>query len=122
MIPTFSFVCLGWVFFRAASVPDAFVVLYRFATDVWQAPAWSRLAAIAGVHQEALFAAALLVAVEWARRGHPHPLAFPAGASGPSSLRGRTQPVLRWALYTLIVLAICQYGPFRGREFIYFRF
>jgi hypothetical protein len=30
--------------------------------------------------------------------------------------------MFRWAVYTLLVLAICQYAPFRGREFIYFQF
>ena len=37
-LATFHFVCLGWVFFRAESLGDAFAVLGRIATGWTQAP------------------------------------------------------------------------------------
>ncbi len=40
----FAFVCLTWIFFRAASVQDAWLIITRIVTEVWSDPRFPALA------------------------------------------------------------------------------
>jgi D-alanyl-lipoteichoic acid acyltransferase DltB (MBOAT superfamily) len=118
---TFSFICVGWVFFRANSVTDAFSILQRMATMSYSAANWAPLLSSLLDHRVIVIGAAGLMAVEWIRRKYSHPLYFAMNGIQSRWMSGGLT-VFRWAVYTLLVFAICQYAPFRGREFIYFQF
>jgi D-alanyl-lipoteichoic acid acyltransferase DltB (MBOAT superfamily) len=121
VLATFSFICIGWVFFRANSVSDAFYILHRIATMSYSAANWTPLLSSLRDHPVILIGAAGFMTVEWIRRKYSHPLVFARDRiQSPWVSGGFT--VFRWAVYTLLVFALCQYGPFRGREFIYFQF
>ena len=105
---TFLFVCATWVFFRAASLPDALAVLRRIAAGPWTLQAWT--AAVNGLAHVALLLPAF-VAIEWAYRRERHPLQWTA----------LPRPA-RWLAYSALVwLTLWQSQPAAG-AFIYFQF
>jgi len=82
ILATFAVVCLGWVFFRSASIPGAsiahpFTILHKMAVDAFNGQAYAELLALLGQkHRMArtlYFLAAFLV-VEWCRRDCEHAL------------------------------------------------
>jgi hypothetical protein len=95
----FAFVCLTWIFFRAASVEDAWLILTRIATGAWTDPRFPLLAASLLV---------LVVAYQWLFEN----VQLPSRAT-------------RW-LHGLLLVAILLYISFvpgRGDQpFIYFQF
>ncbi len=116
---TFHLVLLAWVFFRANSLSDAFLILggmpaidfsslaYDLTTGFYRhdlARGWFDLAIAFG-------AIGLLLSVQVAQRR--------AGERPMIS----AQPVwLRWAVYYAAVLAIVLFGVYEHAEFIYFQF
>jgi alginate O-acetyltransferase complex protein AlgI len=101
---TFTLTCLAWVFFRAASVGDAFTILNKIASDVVSTPPHL-------VEKRAVIWIVILIAVEWVQRGHANPLAverFP-------------RPV-RWSLYYAFATIMFVFAPLRYTPFIYFQF
>lgn len=107
---TFSFICVGWVFFRAATLSSALEVFQRIGTDfIGEA---GGLLARHDVTDGRIFAALIvLVAAEWIQRAHPHPIVW---VRWP-------QPV-RWAAYTALFWTIIYLGTFGSGQFIYFQF
>jgi D-alanyl-lipoteichoic acid acyltransferase DltB (MBOAT superfamily) len=101
---TFFLVCVGWVFFRAATVGDAGTILARIATET------DPFAALRLAMKLKLLAVALL-GVEWVMRKHPHAL----------HVEGLPRP-LRWSIYYALVLVILFLGNFSYAPFIYFQF
>src|SRR5262249_6733819 len=76
MLATFAVVCVGWVFFRAASLHDAAFILHRIGATLmppWQPDHLTVLEQ--GPLGLALPGTVLAVlAVEWLQRRHEHPL------------------------------------------------
>ena len=103
---TFQFVCLCWVFFRAASIDDALNVL-RSLAGPWRAPFLE-----AGVLTQALPGVLLLAAVQ----------IFQARV-GPVREHVRTLPLpVRWAGWYALLLGVVLLGVEGGSQFIYFQF
>jgi D-alanyl-lipoteichoic acid acyltransferase DltB (MBOAT superfamily) len=107
----FVLVCFAWIFFRAASVNDAFILIRNAVNlDVSQFDK-----AMFGNNYFELIAGILLIIflliAEWTMRGkkiHQYIITRPA--------------YIRWSLYSLIVIAIINLGVFGGNNFIYFQF
>ncbi len=104
-LATFHVVCLGWVFFRAESLGDAFTLLGRIATGWTQAPELVG----AGV----LLAIAVGIGAQY----------VPAGAFGRlMAAFSRLGPVAQGACLAATLTVIGALGPAGVAPFIYFRF
>lgn len=114
MLLTFAIVCVGWVFFRANTLADAWYILGRIAGDALKPETFfiglSRLQNQPGGNF-ILLALVLFLAVEWVQRRRPHPLELP-----------RWPGAARWAAYFALSLAILFAGTYGGGQFIYFQF
>jgi alginate O-acetyltransferase complex protein AlgI len=107
MLSTFLFVCTTWVFFRAATVPDALGILRRiFAPWTWAATD----AALTAVGSAPYLLVALVV-VEWLARRQRHPLHWPT-----------TPRPVRWLGYTAFIWLTLSLSATTGGAFIYFQF
>ena len=105
MIATFHAVCLGWVFFRASTVRDAFVVIERATSALVREPMPE------GVIEPLLWGVPLLLLVEWLQRGRQHGFELPHATWG-----------VRLAIAVACVIAISTLGPIETVPFIYFQF
>ena len=114
MLLTFSIVCVGWIFFRANTISDAWLILQRIATGAFQLDSvyLGLMRAQAEPAGNLVFLAlAVLVGVEWMQRRLPHPL-FLTGWSRPA----------RWLIYFALTGAILYAGSYGTNQFIYFQF
>jgi len=108
---TFILVTVSWVFFRADSVGDAWILMQN-ATQI----NFSNVGvAIHGFNREAIIASLLLigsmVVVHTWQRGKNFRMYI------------QQKPIwIRWSLYQILVLAIILFGVFEKQEFIYFQF
>lgn len=106
IVVTFHLVCLSWVFFRAATLPDAWHIL----THVWQG--WPRLLLNPGTTVYcAAFLVVLLVAQVLAER-HKE----------PGEVIDRAPVWIRWIVALAVLLCIPLFGVDGGAQFIYFAF
>lgn len=104
---TFTLVTLTWVFFRAETVTQAIGYISGiFSTSLFSFP--EHYGSIT-----TLILIALFVLVEWVGREDEYAIAT-LGSSVPR--------VVRWSLYSLILLVIVLYGQALGTPFIYFQF
>ena len=103
---TFVLVCVGWVFFRSATLGEAFDHLRRMATDLHLHTPYGGLSTLCPV----LF----VVGVEWVMRHRRHGLDL----AGRGLLRYRAA---RWAVYYALLFAVAYWGGAQS-EFIYFQF
>ena len=104
-LATFNFVCLGWVFFRAESLADAFAVLGQIATGWTQAPE--------------LVSAGVVLAIAVGIGGQY----VPSDAIGRlMAAFSRRSPVVQGACLALALTVIGALGPAGVAPFIYFRF
>ena len=103
---TFLLVCVGWVFFRAASVGDAFTLLSRLAD-------WSTVDFVQN-SVSLLISATLIVALYVIEASAPNDdvTALLTGAPG----------WIRWSTYYGVVTATLLFGVFNQSRFIYFQF
>jgi D-alanyl-lipoteichoic acid acyltransferase DltB (MBOAT superfamily) len=106
MAATFSFVCLGWVFFRAAKLSDAWLILKRIATRLF-ATSNPSLPGLRGY----LALIAAFVLLEWLQRSRTHVLA----------VTWCPRP-LRWAVYTSLLWLTLYFHTSKAAPFIYFQF
>jgi D-alanyl-lipoteichoic acid acyltransferase DltB (MBOAT superfamily) len=104
MAVTFGLTSVAWVFFRAASVSDAFVVLRKIAVDI-------ATTAPAVTDKRAAIWIAVLFAIEWVQREHANPL----------HLAHVPRPV-RWSVYYALAVTIFLFAPIHYTPFIYFQF
>jgi alginate O-acetyltransferase complex protein AlgI len=114
MLGTFIIICAGWVFFRAATFPDAMIVFQRIGLGLFSGEQWADLGALLDeehAHIRTLVHVGILVVVEWIMRRHPHALYLPDLA----------RP-WRWLIYTIIIWDILYHGTGAARPFIYFQF
>ena len=107
---TFTFVCFGWIFFRAQTLGGALLVLERIATS-FLSTAGGLLAKHDVTDGRVFIVLTLLVALEWVKRAHPHPLVF-----------DRWPQRAHWIGYTVLFWAIVYLGTYGSSTFIYFQF
>jgi alginate O-acetyltransferase complex protein AlgI len=106
---TFIFVCIAWVFFRAASLDDAFHILTHALPLTGGMAEFARAAGASEAGAWILLAAILVL---WAGQLLPKPMMLAAG--GALSLR--------WAGAYAGILAVLFLAPSEADPFIYFRF
>jgi alginate O-acetyltransferase complex protein AlgI len=102
---TFGLTVFAWIFFRAASVADAFgYIRHMFSSSILTIPE---------IRPSDLFVFIMFaMTVEWLGREEQHALA---------RLTVRWKPFVRWSFYYLIVWMIGVYGG-EEQQFIYFQF
>lgn len=103
---TFSLVCIGWVFFRAASIHEALSFLARIATP-------SNWKPFDVLPQTTILIILFFILVEWFGRAYQHPFQW--------LIHRRVHSLWRWSMYAFFVLLILFLGK-NGQEFIYFQF
>jgi len=108
---TFTLVCIGWVFFRAASLTGAVAVLEGIATRPLHTA--SEPLALVGPQPWTLMLSiiGLFLIWEWGQRHNHHGLAFAGGSR-----------LLRWTLYTALVWVTLYFYVGAVTQFIYFQF
>ncbi len=114
MLLTFAIICLGWVFFRARTMNDAWLILGRIATGALHLDEYylGLMRMADGPSGRVIFAAlTILIAAEWMQRRRGHALAIP-----------RWPRPARWAAYLGLTSAIAISGTFGTNQFIYFQF
>ncbi len=105
MAGTFLLVCLGWVFFRADSLPQAL----GYLEGIFVHPSFGGVTH--GYLKAPLIAAVGLLLVEWFQRRRRHAL----------RLKGWPRWA-RWAAYYAVALLLILFGAYGNLEFIYFQF
>jgi alginate O-acetyltransferase complex protein AlgI len=114
----FVLVSIGWVFFRAANVQEAWYILTHFHTG-WSVLADGHLLRtqldMLGLPLSKLAPALLVLAVLWA--------VDVLRDRGPLRPRIESQPLyVRWGLYYALLIGILAFGVFGKNQFIYFQF
>jgi D-alanyl-lipoteichoic acid acyltransferase DltB (MBOAT superfamily) len=107
---TFHLVVFAWIFFRANSISDAFLILANITRiDSWQC---SISGALNKIELIVAFLSILLLGVIHLIQAH---------TSVRTYLNGK--PIwFRWACYYVIVFFITLFGKFEEQQFIYFQF
>jgi len=103
---TFACVTLCWIFFRATSISEAFIVIKNMFDG--------RQSSLPTSSPElflAVFSIIFLLFCEWAIRN-----------KGVISFINSHSTPVRWLAYTVLVLLILNFGVFGGSSFIYFQF
>lgn len=113
MLRTFALVCLGWVFFRAATLPDALLALRKMVVDLPCGEAWANFGLLFDdkVGRAAPVLIAIIIIIEWLNRSQPHPLTltdYPRWA--------------RWVVYSIVMWITIIFGSNGQMQFIYFQF
>ncbi len=108
---TFNLICFSWIFFRAASINDAFTVVKRIFTDFRLKSTFSWV----GITRYDVFIGMLLVGflllVQLLQR-----------RQSLSMTLARKPAVIRWGLYYAAIITIIILGVFTANSFIYFQF
>lgn len=103
---TFFITVIAWIFFRAASIGDAFEYLgYMFTPSLLSKPDVFSI--------KLFYILCLFVVMEWTQRTKQHGLELDEGVRIPR--------MLRWSFYYALILAISWFGGSQ-QEFIYFQF
>lgn len=114
MVVMFHFVCIGWIFFRAINVDQAFTMLAKITCDsTWlQIGSYPERFALAwtGLGQILLFAGPLLLFEFWVER------------TGDMLALVRVHWSWRALVYSYFVLMLLFFPPIVKHEFIYFQF
>jgi alginate O-acetyltransferase complex protein AlgI len=111
MLLTFTIVTFAWIFFRAASVTDAFNYI-----GIILSPSLFTMPSIFPV--DFLVILFLFIVVEWFSRERLHPFQV----STDSVTGKRASAYLRPVAVSVILWAIILWGAFDNKEFIYFQF
>ena len=105
MAGTFHLVCVGWLFFRADSIEQAWALLSRFTVN-WH---WTPFASY-GFSLGAFFMVPLLAFEIWVER------------RGDLLALTKVHWLPRTLVYLFVLLALIYFAPDRPSEFIYFQF
>jgi len=108
---TFHLIAIAWVFFRAGSIGDAWLVLQKIAGGLWRMPGLLARYPFGAEHYLGIGLIALLVGIEILdeRRSIRERL-----AAAPAALR--------WGVYYAGIFALLILGRWQAREFIYMQF
>lgn len=111
MILTFILVVIGWIIFRAESLPEAFKYIYLIFTTNWfEAPYSANSIGYTQLCCTLFFIASLYI-IEFVQRKKEYAL----------DLRNCHTKILRWVIYLTITLVIMIFAGTR-EQFIYFQF
>lgn len=114
MTYTFTVICIGWVFFRADSMSDAFLILQKMLFAPVHEWVPDSIAAVFDTPQVKtnLWLLCGFVAIEWVQRRNPHPLVLV-----------RFPVAVRWTAYSLLIWGTLNF-MLTGKlnPFIYFTF
>jgi D-alanyl-lipoteichoic acid acyltransferase DltB (MBOAT superfamily) len=108
---TFHLIAISWVFFRARSVGDAWVILRKIATRLDEMPSLLARYPFTREHYTGFALIALLVCVEIVDERRS---IFVRLAAAPAALR--------WGVWYLAIFALLILGRWQAREFIYMQF
>jgi alginate O-acetyltransferase complex protein AlgI len=108
---TFHLIAVSWVFFRARSLGDAWLILKKIGLNLIQIPSLLPRFPFTAEHYTAFALIALLIGVEIVDERRS---IFQRLAAAPVALR--------WGLYYLAILALLILGRWQAREFIYMQF
>jgi len=108
---TFHLIAITWVFFRARSLGDAWLILKKIASNLIEIPALLSRFPFTAEHYTAFALIAFLVCVEIIDERRPIVQRL---AAGPAALR--------WCVWYLGIFALLVLGRWQAREFIYMQF
>jgi hypothetical protein len=123
LVITFVLVCIGWVFFRASNINEAFYIISHFGLGLgtfimhsYDYYTWKNLLSLSGLIQKkdviiSLVGIGILVIVDSIERTVP---LWQKVAQYPS--------IVRWGVYYAMFFGIITFGLFGVQEFIYFQF
>lgn len=119
LLTTFILVCIGWVFFRANSVSDAFYILQNMFIDVGD---YTNVQAIAlkfrGIGLKEIELARILVFIAIMELYH-----FYERKGNIWEQLSRWSLPFRWGVYYILIILILFFGPHgQVQNFIYFQF
>jgi len=111
MLRTFAFVCVAWVFFRAETIEQGGLIVYRMAAGLFDGSGYLAVGRLLGEEHRMVRTLSMLagfIAAEWFQRRHAHALVLP------------TWPrPLRWLLYTVLIWTALYLGARQPAGFIY---
>jgi alginate O-acetyltransferase complex protein AlgI len=108
----FAFICLGWIFFRARTLPEAWTILTKIVTLSGPAANASRAHFFGPLSARTMVGIiALFVFIEWVQRRRHHPLAIE-----------KLPRLLRQLIYAAVFWSILLLGTYSSGQFIYFQF
>ncbi|MDQ1255812.1 MAG: hypothetical protein QG656_406 [Candidatus Hydrogenedentes bacterium] len=110
-IVTFHLIAFAWIFFRANSMTDVWILLKTLA-----APSWSSLESVMGPLSPLNFSVAIMAIVTVT-------VIHGIQTRGPIRQRLTAQPLaVQWCVYYALLFAILIFGKFDDQPFLYFRF
>jgi alginate O-acetyltransferase complex protein AlgI len=107
---TFGLVCIGWVFFRARNLADAWYILGHF----WHGWDFQNVRTAQFLLRQmpvAIGAIAVLELAQILHARHPIPAIF-----------SRFPVPVRWSGYAALMMSVVLFGIYRNGQFIYFQF
>ncbi len=107
---TFALTCIGWVFFRAQSLGDAWYIVTHLASG-WD---FARIGTENFLMRQMPLAIAGILLLET--------IQVLQGRVSFSKLIGAMPLVPRWGIYASFVIGLIMFGVFRQTHFIYFQF
>ena len=111
MFYTFTVICVGWVFFRAASSSNAYLILYKVSSLPLAITDPTSLV-IEREIKKCILCLVIFVLIEWLCRRHFHPIAV-----------AKLPKAARWTIYTVVIWATIRLMQTRPlNPFIYFTF
>ena len=108
---TFVIICVGWIFFRAASVSSAWLILYKIASLPLTIADPASLVLDQAV-RKGIGYLVVFVIIEWGFRRHLHPIVV-----------AKLPVAVRWTVYTIVIWATIKMMLVNAvNPFIYFTF
>jgi alginate O-acetyltransferase complex protein AlgI len=108
---TFHLIAITWVFFRAKSLADAWLILRKVGANLMEIPALLARYPFTTDHYTGFVLIATLVAIEWLDERRP---LFQRLAAAPAAWR--------WAACYVGIFGLLILGRWQAREFIYMQF
>lgn len=108
ILSTFLLVSFTWIFFRANTITDAFIIIGKIFSDTGKI----FMSINPSLVPFALFGVLLLMTVEFVQEFYPNKI----------PLFNNQRVVVRYVSYASLVVMILLFGVFDGGQFIYFQF
>ncbi|MEM9680429.1 MAG: MBOAT family O-acyltransferase [Bacteroidota bacterium] len=112
---TYFLVCLAWIFFRANSVSDAYLILQKIFTMDFNLQNWIIQLSQLGIDKNglviAIFSIIIMEVVHWMDRHESFLIRL-----------NRLSTIKRWSIYYAFLIYLLFFGTFGEQDFIYFQF